>query len=151
MQNTIFVLQGKANIGKTQTIKEIYNLLQNKYFNTETTNYIEPVAPHFDMFGADIKTILRINNINIGFESQGDPNSRLDDSLKFFIEKECQIIVCAARTRGMTNDWIKEYSNKFKIEWIQKNISDNKNNEKKENQEQAQEIANTISILISNV
>ena len=107
MKNTIFVLQGKSNTGKTQTIKKIYNLLYNQHFNTRTTDYINPVAPDFDIFSADIRTILKINNINIGFESQGDPNSRLENSLEFFIEKECQMIICGARTRGMTNDWIK--------------------------------------------
>lgn len=123
MENTIFVLQGKSNIGKTQTIKKIYDLLHNQYFNTETTRYNEPIMINDYIIGADIKIILKINDVNIGFESQGDPNGRLDDSLKFFVEHECKIIICGARTRGMTKDWIKEYSNQFKIKWIKKNIS----------------------------
>ncbi len=150
MKNTIFVLQGKSNTGKTQTIKEIYNLLHSQYFNTETTDYITPVAPDFDIFGVDIRTILKINNINIGFESQGDPNSRLEDSLKFFIEKECKIIICGARTRGMTNDWIKQYSNSFEIQWIEKIIS-KKDNEILDNQKQAEDIVKKINTLIDDI
>jgi hypothetical protein len=38
----------------------------------------------------------------MGIESQGDPNSRIFKSLPFFVNKECDIILCACRNRGET-------------------------------------------------
>lgn len=114
MQKKIFVLKGRASSGKTQTIKEIYKLLKIQYPEAEIEIFINKT---------DIKVIFIIYGIKIGIESQGDPNSRLKNSLKEFATKGCSIIICASRTRGMTNTWIEEYAKEFKITWIEKKIS----------------------------
>ena len=139
MKNTIFSLRGKAGTGKTTTIKIIYDLLKQNYLNANCDEII---------LKTDIKIIITINGIKIGIESQGDPNSRLEDSLKYFVENGCQIIICAARTRGMTNDWIKQYSNQFEIKWIEKQVSGNEENQNDDNQLQAKHIFEEINKLI---
>lgn len=142
MNNTIFAIRGKANIGKTSTIKYIYEFLKEKYPNS----VIEKV-----ILSTDIKIVITINNILIGIESQGDPNSRLAESLDDFIKNNCNIIICGARTRGMTNDWIKKYSTQFEIKWIKKVISDDKTNEDKDNRNQATQIVKKIELLLNEV
>jgi len=143
MEKTIFALKGRAKVGKTSTIKIIYDLFKNNYesatfneiiFNTD----IDP----------DIKVIIAIDGIKIGIESQGDPYGRLKDSLTDFVENGCQIIICASRTKGMTKNWIEYYSNHFKIEWIKKQISQNKENQNRDNQAQANKIFEEVKNLI---
>jgi len=139
MKNTIFAVKGKANIGKTPTIKYIYALLKEKYPNAVINEII---------LLTDIKIIITIEDILIGIESEGDPNGRLEESLNYFIKNNCNIIICGARTRGMTNDWIKKYSNNFEIKWIKKTISETKTDEDKDNKNQAIEIVKRIELLL---
>jgi Cdc6-like AAA superfamily ATPase len=142
MKDTIFAVRGKANIGKTSTIKYICEFLKEKYPNAVINEII--LLP-------DIKIIITIEDILIGIESEGDPNGRLEESLDDFVKNNCNIIICGARTRGMTNDWIKKYSNKFEIKWITKVISKNKTNEDKDNRNQAIEIVKKIELLLKGV
>lgn len=141
MTKTIFALRGKAKTGKTTTIKKVYELLKNKYTKSNQTEFI---------VHTDIKIIIIIDGIKIGIESQGDPGSRLDDSLKDFVDSQCDIILCAARTRGMTNNWINEYSNQFKIVWIEKQTVQ-ESDEESENQRQANEIVQMIEAKLKKV
>jgi hypothetical protein len=142
MKDTIFAVRGKANIGKTPTIKYIYEFLKEKYPNAVINEII---------LSTDIKIIIIIENILVGIESEGDPNGRLEKSLADFVKNNYNIIICGARTRGMTNDWIKKYSNKFDIKWIKKAISENKINEDKDNRNQAMEIVEKIELLLKGV
>lgn len=145
MQKTIFTLRGRSNIGKTTTIKEVYRLLKVKYPNLIKNELILPKNPQGN---EDIKVIITIDEINIGIESQGDPGSRLQESLKDFVEENCTIILCAARTWGKTNDLIEVYSNLFKIVWIRKEID--KPNKDECNQKQAIEIIKKIENTLKN-
>jgi hypothetical protein len=145
MQKTIFTLRGRSNIGKTTTIKEVYRLLKEKHPNLIKNELILPKYPQGD---EDIKVIIAIDEIKIGIESQGDPGSRLQESLKDFVEENCTIILCVARTRGKTNDLIEVYSNLFKIVWIRKEID--KQNKDECNQKQAIEIIKKIENVLKN-
>lgn len=141
MKKTILVLRGKSNIGKTTTIKKVYELLKEKY---PQSNINEIIAKRNTLgeIEYDIKVIIIIDGIKIGIESQGDPGSRLEKSLKYFIDNKCDIILCAARTWGKTNNIIEAYSNLFKIIWIRKEID--KSNNEESNQKQAIEIIKKI-------
>ena len=94
----IIALKGKGNSGKTQTIRKVFNELCAQDKDTKVEILID---------NADVKAIVTIKGIKIGIESQGDPNSRLKDSLNEFSKKDCDIIVCATRTSGMTVEWVK--------------------------------------------
>ena len=87
---------GASNYGKSSSIIEFDSFL-NKNFATN----IQPIHS-FGNAPLDIQRIYRIGNITIGIESQGDPNSRQKSSLTLFGKNNCDIIVCASRTKGDT-------------------------------------------------
>ncbi len=63
--------------------------------------------------------MIMINGARIGFESQGDPNSRLKESLDLFTAKNCKVIVCATRTDGETVDAVDALKKKnYEVKWI---------------------------------
>ena len=107
MEKKIIALRGKANVGKTSTLKKAYEILKNNYT-------IENVFKRID---AEIKVIVIIKGVKIGIESQGDPGYRLKESLKEFAEKECVIIICATRTRGQTVKAVEEQKPIYKVIW----------------------------------
>jgi hypothetical protein len=114
----IYVLQGPADCGKSSTIKEIFRILNTKYPNCIKKNYFPNQY--------DIKIEMQnIKGFLVGIESQGDPNSRLENSLNDFEKSECDIIFCAARTRGMTVQWINSHSKKYHINFIKQTIVEN--------------------------
>jgi hypothetical protein len=108
-------LKGKGSSGKTETIKLVFQLLQNKYPNA-MVNLLTPNT-------IDVKAIMVINGHKVGIESQGDPNSHLQQSLSDFVNANCSIIICATRTYGMTVDWVNNYSGGNQIDFIQQNYA----------------------------
>jgi len=111
----VIALRGTEKKGKSQTIKKVYELILSKYSVTKIYEQINRV---------DIKCVLLINGKKIGIESQGDPgpNSRIKTSLKYFVEINCQIIICATRTYGQTETAVNTLSNNYEIVWIDKTI-----------------------------
>ncbi|WP_313599318.1 hypothetical protein [Epilithonimonas vandammei] len=134
----IYAFYGRGDIGKTSTIKEVYNLLIKKFGKEiiiETNTNILSVK-------GDIRVTVKIKGKLIGIESQGDPDSRLKASLDIFVKMDCDIILCATRTRGSTVDFVKELEPEYKIEWIKK--YDFGNGFEQKNKEQAEEILTKI-------
>ncbi len=109
----IFALKGRGNSGKTETVKTIFHNLQAKY-PTATVNVLISNT-------VDINVIMDINGTKVGIESQGDPNSRLQQSLSNFVNAKCDIIICATRTSGMTVQWVNNYLSQYNIRFIQQN------------------------------
>ncbi len=106
----IFALQGSSNSGKSSTLIQLLTDIITKY-PSATTQYFYRTG--------DIKVILSgINGLIVGLESQGDPHSRLQQSLSDFRTAGCDIIFCACRTRGMTVNWIKAMSPPDRIQFI---------------------------------
>ena len=112
----IIAFSGRANTGKTTTIKAIYLLIKRNYPNATIEEFVVAV---------DIKIVITIRNIKIGIESQGDPNSRLFASLTYFVKIDCDIILCATRTRGATVNAVTNLQNKYQIFWANSNFSPN--------------------------
>lgn len=109
--NHIVALKGKGNSGKTETIKMVFTLLKNKYPKA-SVNLLKCNTK-------DVKVIMLINGHTVGIESQGDPNSRLQQSLIDFNNAKCDIIICATRSSGMTVNFVNSYSSTRKIYFIQ--------------------------------
>jgi len=111
----IFGLYGAANVGKSQTIKEVYNLLSSEYKTAKIKHQI---------LESDIIVVLTIDGITIGIESQGDPNSRLAESLSLFVKMECNIIICATRTRGQTVDAVNKLvkNHEYEVLWLKQDV-----------------------------
>ncbi|WP_186057546.1 hypothetical protein [Burkholderia gladioli] len=107
----IFALQGPGNCGKSSTLVHLYQTLQSKY--PAATIQTVHAGPR------DIAVIMRgVNGLVIGIESQGDPNSRLPQSLSTFVAAKCDIIFCACRTSGMTVGWVNSLSTIFSIHFV---------------------------------
>ncbi|MDO8206988.1 MAG: hypothetical protein Q7T38_04095 [Gallionella sp.] len=111
MKNVVIALRGAANQGKSSSIKQAFSLLKQKLS-------IDSIS--HEITGADIRAVLTIGNIKIGIESQGDPNSRLTESLKLFTSLGCQIIICATRTRGATVKAVQDLNPSYTITFINK-------------------------------
>ncbi len=107
----IFAVRGVANQGKSTTIKKTYQLLKKAYPNA----VIEEI-----IIAVDITVVITINGVKIGIESQGDPGSRIFDSLKVFIKAGCNVILCATRSRGKTVEAVNSLANKYQITWFDK-------------------------------
>ena len=94
MNKLIIANTGTGNQGKSSSIKEVYNLLVSRYpYNVQI---IHPVK------SGDVKAIVDVKGVLIGIESQGDPNSRMFQSLQDFLKAGCDIVVIACRTYGET-------------------------------------------------
>lgn len=112
MNKTIIAIYGRQGEGKSATIKLAFQLLTIKY----------PLIK-FDIaldFSGDIFTTVDFNGIKIGFESQGDPNSRIirADTLRQLAEDnpdsgKCDIIICATRTEGATVRKVDEIASSY--------------------------------------
>lgn len=109
---TVFALYGSANVGKSATIRKIFDLLTLAYPNAPVQHLHNP--------GVDISAILEIKGVFIGIESQGDPGSRLAQSLEKFRNAKCRIIVCATRNWGGTVDAVKQLESEYSVVWHKK-------------------------------
>ncbi len=139
----IYALKGIAETGKSETIKTFYNKLKAKHTNLEISDRYTPI------YGGDISVVVEINGKIIAIESQGDPNSRILDSLPKFVAIPADIIICATRTRGATVDVVKQQQENYEIIWIDKKTStkgDKSNKEK--NREANNKVADDLMLQI---
>ncbi|MBN2589865.1 MAG: hypothetical protein JXA96_08375 [Sedimentisphaerales bacterium] len=104
----VIALWGCSNVGKSSTIKQVCELLLAKYPKTKKEHGI---------FRVDIRVVLIINGVKVGIESQGDPGSRLSESLSLFAKMGCKVIVCATRTKGQTVDAVNKLKPNYEVIW----------------------------------
>lgn len=115
--NKLIGLYGTSNTGKSETIRNVFEELCKRFPDfTFYPDFFQEIPE-----SGDICIVIKINGLIIGIESQGDPNSRIFKSLPAFVELNCNIILCATRTRGATVDEVKKYNNEYEIIWICKN------------------------------
>jgi hypothetical protein len=112
----IIVLSGKSNIGKSKTIKIVYELLLENY----PSLIILPDT--LAETGKEIRVVIKINGKRIGIESRGDNRTLVENALKIFADHKCAIILCASRTRGGSWDAVQEFgaSHTYNINRIEK-------------------------------
>ena len=109
---TLIALRGAGNRGKSTTLKAVIELVKAAYPSAtfEETRYT-----------VDVTIVIVIGRIKVGIETQGDPNSRLGQSLKIFIEVGCKVIVCASRSYGRTVVIVTETNaSGYQINWVKK-------------------------------
>lgn len=108
MKKTIITIKGVAGQGKSETIKLLRNFIKSTHSPIET----------IIIDREDIKVILEINGIKVGIESQGDPKSRLPTSIDEFVAINCDVIICASRTSGETENAILDTVSKgYRVIW----------------------------------
>ncbi len=108
----IIAIRGTANVGKSTTIREVYSILIEQHeYNVINADFLQNI---------DIRVVIEKNGVKVGIESQGDPNSRLEESLNEFERIGCEIIVCATRTSGMTVRWVNAKRPLYSVNWKEK-------------------------------
>lgn len=111
---TIVAIWNGANTGKTETIRELANLLVTTYPNYITIYPIPiQINPKYDF-----RLVIEINGVIIGLESQGDPSTNLEKRLDDMVNSyQCNLVFCTTRTRGETvwavNNIAKKYSSEI--------------------------------------
>jgi len=141
MKRSVIALYGPSSQGKSETVRETANLLLATFPN-HTLHAINN--------GADITYIVDINGVIIGIESQGDPNSRMFQSLQTFVAQGCDIIICSCRSRGATASAVEDLhrNHQYEIIWSTNHRSWHKN-QMQLNQIAASEILELIKIIMN--
>ena len=98
MKKLVIANRGCSNLGKSASIIKVYELLNLKYGNV-----------FFKPQGGDVSAIFVIDGHKVGIESQGDPGYEMEDTIKFFVNEGCEIIVTACRTKGTTFTTVRDY------------------------------------------
>lgn len=116
----IIANRGAGGIGKSTSIRNVFNILQAKY--PAATTIYEPVGvASFPLAWGDVKATIQIGSTLVGIESQGDPGSRMQRSVADFIKWGCEIILVACRNQGDTINTITNLEAKhgYTILWLQ--------------------------------
>lgn len=109
MRKTILCLFGPANIGKTATIWRVDEILQSYGAKLLRELFVE------DDFCREY--IFRSHKL--GILSLGDPGSAQLEHLEQLANDECELIVCASRSKGTTCDAVSNVAkNNYEIYWI---------------------------------
>lgn len=105
----VFALSGKANSGKSTTVRKLFELLRPE---SSECNILRQTSK-------EIRAILRIEEVLVGIESKGDVSDHVEASLKDFAQKRCHVIVCACRTkRGNVVTAVECLRPEYDIEWL---------------------------------
>lgn len=136
MKKMLIGLWGKGNVGKSQTIKMVYDLLESKHTNVKEEYKIQT--------DIDVRVVLTIGTTKVGIESQGDPGSRLKESLLLFVKAGCQVIVCATRTRGQTVKAVEELQPDYEALWLEQAVNSSVPEQQASNTAMAQRIVEEV-------
>ena len=110
VQKTIIANYGDANLGKTESVKLVYEKLK-KVAEKEDVLYTP------SQLNGDICVILTINDVKVGISSQGDPWSAQNTLLKELIQNGCQIILATCRYSGVTEVNIENKTPDYRVYW----------------------------------
>lgn len=113
IKKTVIANWGHSNQGKSESIRKVAQTILQA-FPTATT---DPASIDYNQ---DIKVIIKIGIVTIGIESQGDPNSRLFESLEEFASIPCDIVICSTRTSGSTVEVVEDMhkNHDYDIVWV---------------------------------
>ena len=106
----IIAVKGKAAVGKSTAIKETFEWIKDNYV-------FKPILPN--KWRGDIKTIIEVEGFVIGICSAGDEGKTVKEYLNEFEDANCEIILCACRTRGKTFQIVNQYRSKgYSLEFV---------------------------------
>lgn len=128
---TIIAVSNGVNRGKTKTLRELALQLMSKYPNF---NSIEPDLIKIEsIHDHDFRIVIEIKGKIIGIDTQGDPNTKLEERLEGLASiYQCDIIFCATRTRGKTIQSVHNIADKYNYDkiWTSTYDTANENNYK---------------------
>lgn len=101
----VIVLQGKGEMGKSTTLYYLIQALKNK-------------KPYDDFDRYDKCDVIYYKDKKIGVTTSGDNKDKLKRDIEKNLPENCDIIVCAARTKGSSVDYINDHFKKDLIIWL---------------------------------
>lgn len=110
MKEFVIANQGAGYIGKSSSVRAVYQLLKDKGHKL----FVE------EWQGEDIKAIFEVDGLKVGVESQGDPSSQMGETMEKYVEVGCDIIVTACRTKSDTYHKVTDYlgeENGYDVLW----------------------------------
>jgi Ni2+-binding GTPase involved in maturation of urease and hydrogenase len=119
LTKSIIIIYGRQSEGKTSTIKEACKLLLNEFPQSIINNKL---GEEID-YNVDILLTIQINELKIGIESQGDPDSRMlrENSIENLLKDDnCDVVLCATRTKGQTVFKVDEIAEDYELKTIWK-------------------------------
>lgn len=108
MKKHLIALRGKSGVGKSSTLHLLYkHLLAHPG--------TKPL--HFEALGRrlDFIATLSIEGRTVGIFNRGDVPTTVEGLLGRLVEAKCQVIVCAARTKGEVEIVLKSQSRKYEL------------------------------------
>lgn len=133
MSKEIHYLAGTEGCGKTETLNRACQKILGLDPNSELT------------------AVLKINGINVGISTHGDYPWEVKDSLKYFADKGCEVILIATRSKGGTKKAVESYKTTYDVYRIIKKGLENPKDQAactRANQKVADElVAKTLSAL----
>ena len=100
IMKTIICIQGARATGKTPTIRGVYKELV-------------PPAKQIDLDACyDFSEMIDYNGTRIGITSYGDPGVDHETTIQNFIDNGCELVLCACRSRGGTQEAITRIAHK---------------------------------------
>ena len=106
----VFALKGRRNVGKSQTIRTVDELLRAKYPNARVEHELRTRV--------ELRVVLSINGVKIGIESTGENIKRIQASFDLFVSLGCEIIICATRTTGKTVNAVNALP-RYEVVWLE--------------------------------
>ena len=110
MKKTILCLYGPTNVGKTSSIRRVDEKLQS--YGAELEKEL------LDKYDICKEYMYRV--YKVGILSLGDPDSDQPKYLDQLATDECDVIICASRSKGATCDAVSQVVSKYNYElyWI---------------------------------
>ena len=113
MKRHLIALRGKSSIGKSSSLHLLYKHL---------LAHPDTKPLHFEALGRklDFIAILSIEGHAVGIFNRADAPAIVKELLDRLVEAKCQVIVCAARTKGEVEKVLKSQGRKYKLVELQK-------------------------------
>ena len=100
----VFALKGRRNVGKSQTIRTVDELLRAKYPDARVEDEHRT--------GTELRVVMTINGVKIGVESSTNV------SFDFFLSRGCDVIICPSRTKGQTVNAVNALPG-YEVVWLE--------------------------------
>jgi len=138
---TVIAIWHSANKGKTETLRNLANLLIATYPTYRLVFQNPSPLPA----RGDFRLVVQIKGKIIGIESQGDPGTNLENRLMDLANNsKCDIIFCTTRTKGETVDAVHYLASKKGFQTIWTSTYQIDANQKLVNQIKAEHLLNLI-------
>lgn len=116
MKKRLIALRGPSSVGKSSTLHLLYRLLL-AHPDTKPI-YFRAIGRKLDFIA-----VVTVEGASVGIFNQGDVPATVQYHLDQLVAQRCQIILCAARTKGKIEDVLKSQGRKYKLVQVHKNAS----------------------------